>query len=137
MSRQIEAERIQSGELSEDEVKYLQDRGILPDDYEPVGEGEGVGKPLRLSERANTGTVNTAGRTKEQVAADAAEELRDELNRPEDFVEDDEDDEEEVSYESLTTDELRAELSRRGLPVDGRKADLVERLTENDGEEEE
>lgn len=56
-------------------------------------------------------------------------------------VDDDEDgipdeDEEEIDYNTMTNDDLRAELSRRGLPVDGKKSDMVERLEANDAEQE-
>lgn len=51
-----------------------------------------------------------------------------------------EDDIEEVDgeledYESWTNDDLRAELAKRQLSVDGRKADLVARLREDDEKE--
>lgn len=45
-----------------------------------------------------------------------------------------EDDEEEIDYDALTVRELRAELSGRGLDIDGNKPDLVERLLDADRE---
>ena len=48
----------------------------------------------------------------------------------------DEDEGEEVDYNALTNDDLRAELSTRGLPVDGKKSDMVARLEAHDAEQE-
>lgn len=39
-------------------------------------------------------------------------------------------------YETWTNDELRAELVKRKLSVDGKKVDLVERLREDDAKQE-
>lgn len=55
-------------------------------------------------------------------------------NEPEPVVE--EVDEEEVDYNTFTNEELRTELARRGLSVDGKKAEMVSRLEENDAAEE-
>lgn len=49
--------------------------------------------------------------------------------------EDDDEDYEEVDYETMTNDDLRAELVKRGLGVDGKKVDLIKRLQDNDAEE--
>lgn len=43
---------------------------------------------------------------------------------------------EEDDYESWTNDELRAELAKQKLSVDGKKVDLVNRLREFDAEQE-
>lgn len=40
--------------------------------------------------------------------------------------------EEYVDYSTMTNDQLRAELSGRGLDVTGNKAELIARLEEND-----
>ncbi|MGW4525181.1 SAP domain-containing protein [Amycolatopsis sp. NPDC004378] len=42
------------------------------------------------------------------------------------------DETEAVDYNAFTVDELRAELADRDLPVSGNKAELVERLAQND-----
>lgn len=42
----------------------------------------------------------------------------------------------DASYEDWTNDQLRAELSGRELPTGGVKAELVERLEEDDASEE-
>jgi hypothetical protein len=39
-----------------------------------------------------------------------------------------------ADYEEMTVEELKDELSARDLPVSGNKAELVERLEENDAE---
>lgn len=53
-------------------------------------------------------------------------------------IEEGEPEEEEVdaNYEEWTNDDLRAELSNRGLSLDGKKADLVARLREDDATQE-
>jgi SAP domain len=38
----------------------------------------------------------------------------------------------DAAYEDYTNDQLRAELSERGLPLSGNKAELIERLEEDD-----
>lgn len=43
-----------------------------------------------------------------------------------------EEDEEEVDYNSMTNDDLRAELLERKLSLDGKKADMVARLIADD-----
>ena len=47
-------------------------------------------------------------------------------------VEEAEDEEEEVEWDSLSTRELRAELTDRGLSTEGVKADLVQRLLDTE-----
>jgi hypothetical protein len=49
--------------------------------------------------------------------------------------EDDIEDVEGDDYETWTNDDLRAELAKRTLSVDGKKADLVARLREDDDKE--
>ena len=43
----------------------------------------------------------------------------------------------EIDYESLTVPELKELLKAQGLPVSGRKADLIERLSSAGSDEEE
>lgn len=43
-----------------------------------------------------------------------------------------EDEEETITYQQAKVEELRAELERRGLDTDGKKAELVERLEADD-----
>lgn len=57
----------------------------------------------------------------------------DEAHQTDESDEDEGEEEVEVpDYESWTNDDLRTELSSRGLSVDGKKADLVARLIEDD-----
>jgi hypothetical protein len=64
----------------------------------------------------------------------------DEAKAAQNDVEDDEDDEdedsEEVDYNVMTNEDLRAELLTRGLALDGKKVDLIQRLEEDDATEE-
>jgi hypothetical protein len=57
MSREIERERIESGSLSEDEIRYLQERDRLPANYTKVATGQFQATPVEST--ANTGTVAT------------------------------------------------------------------------------
>jgi hypothetical protein len=94
-----------------EDVRYLAERDILPDDVrDEVGE-EALGKLLRNEKVKVKGYGKSVG---EEV-------------------------EEAVDYEAMTVDELRAELASRTdeagepLNIEGRKSDLVARLRENDG----
>lgn len=51
-------------------------------------------------------------------------------------VEEEDDDPEDISYSDWTNDDLRAELSERKLSLDGKKADMVARLEEDDAKAE-
>lgn len=56
----------------------------------------------------------------------------DEAAPAEDEADEDIPDDPDDNYEEWTNDELRAELAQRKLSVDGKKADLVNRLREDD-----
>lgn len=146
MSKQIEVPEDLT-QLSESDALYLHQRGRLTDEQLALATGTDLGRtvdglaqshqPPPLDEIANTGDANTAGITKEELeilqqrraAAEAAEN-----------DDEDEDDDDDVldpdDYESATNDQLRAELARRELDVSGRKDELIERLREDDTEEE-
>lgn len=51
-------------------------------------------------------------------------------------TEDEDDEDYEPDYESWNNNDLRADLSERGLSVDGKKADLIKRLREDDEKDE-
>jgi hypothetical protein len=110
-----------------------------------------------LADVPNTGTVNTLGVTIEQLEAMGLEVLEDGANPPKNFQsarlgqrpgdlrgaqrkadldeagEDDDDGEEaEADYGSLTNEQLRVELAARDLSTDGNKAEMVARLEEDD-----
>lgn len=67
-------------------------------------------------------------RIRERWMARYSEEALAEEEEDDSVVEDEDGDD----YETWTNDELRVELSRRKLSVDGKKAEMVARLREND-----
>jgi len=85
----------------------------------------------------NEPSAGTAARGEIVPAPDNSNiELEDEDEEEEDEEEDDDEEtEEEVDYNNMTTDDLRGELSSRNLSVEGRKADLITRLQEDDAKE--
>lgn len=91
MSRTIEQERIDSGDLTDDEMLYLAQRDQLPEDVRQDAEAQlqlrsrlQAGAPL-LEDVPNTGTVNTLAVTKDQLAKLGIEVLEDDANPPEQF----------------------------------------------------
>lgn len=124
MSREIPQERIDSGELDEDEILYLQDRGLLPDHVEPVNpcyyDGGGYSEPSEVP--AQPGPVDEESNTTE-VPQNVEYRLGEE------------DDEYEDYDEGWTNTTRRAELTTRGLSVDGKKEDLIARLLRSDAGE--
>jgi hypothetical protein len=118
MSMQIDPERIANEELTFLEAKYLQDRGQLPADY-PFPENDAddeEGEPQPLPTRVTPleeQDVPTMGRNGGIV----------------------DDDEEEDYEDGWNNDQRRAELSTRGLSVDGKKDDLIARLRRSDLDE--
>lgn len=108
MSRQIDQEKIDSGDLDDDEILYLQDRGLLPDHIEPL--------ELRYYEGpawARTGYVEPEAESTEESG-------------------DDDEDEDEDYGEGWNNERRRSELSSRGLSVDGTKETLIDRLLRSD-----
>lgn len=91
MSRVIDQERIDSGDLTKDEVLYLAQRDQLPEEFKKNAEVQLRlqnalgGKPPRLADVANTGTVNTLVVTKAELEAMGIEVQDDGLNPPEQF----------------------------------------------------
>lgn len=154
MSRVIDPEKIQSGDLDEADMLYLAQRDQLPrelleklredlddDDEDPeelIRRALAIKQRRSLKDQPHTGDVNTKGTTLAQTRR-GAEKADDGLNRPEDYEEPEDEDEEaeEVDYEAMTNEELRVELARRELSVNGNKAELILRLEENDAESEE
>lgn len=122
MSREIDME--DPGSWDEDDIRYLGERDRLPadmlDQYQPK-----TPQQMNLDQLANTGDANTAGISKDEHEARVAA-----------SAEDEDDEGLELPYEQHTNDELRAELARRDLEVSGNKAELIERLEDNDAETE-
>lgn len=115
MSRHIDQERIDSGDLTDDEILYLQDRGLLPDHVEP----------LDLRYYAGESPV-AAEDTPEDEEAELPEGVEYALTS---------DDEAEDYDEGWTNVQRRAALSERGLSADGKKEDLIARLLRSDAGE--
>lgn len=91
MSRVIDQERIDSGDLTKDELLYLAQRDQLPDELKKDAELQERlqsvlgNKPPRLSDVPNTGTVNTLQVTKADLERLGIEVMDDGLNPPEQF----------------------------------------------------
>lgn len=91
MSRTIEQDRIESGDLSEEEFIYLAQRDQLPEGVRAKAEAVLrarkllANSPPPVNEVANTGTVNTVGITRQQLEDMGLELLEDGLNPPEQF----------------------------------------------------
>lgn len=138
MSRQIDLNDPDS--WSDEDVQYLAARDLLPKNladrlqFDPDARKAVTGdiaSPGDLSDRAHTGTVNSAGLSKEEFDR-AVELLRMEQNG--DLTVDDEEDEEDYE-EGWNNDARRAELSKRGLSIEGTKDELIARLIRSDNDE--
>jgi SAP domain len=109
MSREIEQDRIDSGDLTYAEACYLRDRGKLPADYEmPESDEEEVEKTVP--------TTNYTPLEQQSVPK---------MERAGGIVEED-------YEEGWNNPSRRAELSKRGLSIDGTKEVLVSRLRRSD-----
>jgi hypothetical protein len=123
MSREIDMS--DPGSWSEDDLLYLAQRDRLPDDLKrEINNNPDSLKALQeklypqtpLDETPQSGTVLPAT---SNVADDAES--------------DSDDDEGEEDYdEGWTNDDRRTELTRRGLSIEGNKAELIARLVEDD-----
>ena len=117
MAREISQEAIEAGELTYLEAKYLRDRGRLPKGYEmpdPPEVGDRAARPSRVTPLEEQ-SVPTIGRNGGIVA--------------------DNDDEDEAYDDGWNNNQRRAELSKRGLSVEGKKDDLIGRLRRSDADE--
>lgn len=131
-------------ELSEEDAKYLHDRGRISDAQlaEAVGGTKnevaealkGLSEPTPLDQVAHTGDANTAGLSVEQLEDKLA-------GMREEQAGDDEDDAlAEEPYEDVKNDLLRAEIVRRNegrseedqLSLEGNKSELIATLREDD-----
>lgn len=127
--------------LTEDERRYLQDRGRLPEGVDPVPSAG----YQPLSEFVNTGTANTLGLTSEELDAKLArlaelEAKEAEANRAKDVAAfakegspiEETDDDKPYTYTEENDGELKAELERRGLDPSGDRKTLRGRLVKDD-----
>lgn len=145
--RLIQREGTLNGPTAAEITEYLDRKGISREDVQAALQGD----RKHLSEMVNTGTANTVGRTQadEDRDAEAAQKSRDKQERelkktkrqaagP---TEDDDDDSEPVievghyNDDGVNNDDRRAELSRRGLSIEGNKRELIERLEADDAED--
>lgn len=148
MSREVDtSEGLDS--VSDEDLVYLHQRGQVEDHYmaeRGISLTDYSKNAVSLEDTANTGTANTAGLTKEQYERRISE-LEDELEETKAELEakaeaqDADDDEDEVEDDGLvapydqddvTVDDLRQELVRRNLQVSGNKAELIQRLNDDD-----
>lgn len=144
MSRKIDMSDPDS--WTDEDLQYLSARGQLPKHmadrvaFDPealAALSGGISQSRPLDEVAHTGTVNSAGLSKEEY--DLAVELLRAHQENEDGAEssEDDDDEEEEDYdEGWNNDKRRAELSSRGLSTEGSKDELIARLLEDDASSE-
>lgn len=108
MSRQIDMSDPDA--WTEDDVRYLQDRDQLPDDYKGYLPPPQVAGVPPLGE--NTGTVNANPvRDGDKAVFEGTR---------------------EEEYRNMTTTQLKDELRSRGIPSTGNKQELVYRLLADD-----
>lgn len=139
MTRVIDPAALKSGKLTDDEYRYLQDRGRLPSHLPFRKELVNNPKSSDLADIPNTGTVNTLGITQDDLEAN---DRRSDASVP--TIKDrggiqgdeDEEDDDESSYEDgWSNDRRREELSSRGLKVTGNKSALIGRLRRSDSDQ--
>ncbi len=132
MSREIDTTDLDA--LSDEDLVYLHQRDRV-EDYVLTDRGIDIvdysKTSVPLEDRANTGTANTAGLTKEQYERRIAE-LEGQLEEA--LADEDDDEVDDRPYAERNNDELREELARRELEVSGNKAELIARLTADDEE---
>lgn len=140
MSMKIDQSRIDSGDLTDEEIMYLQQRGRLPAHVAPLvrgADGEWIGRadPYSFFDQIPLEILEEAVAVRKQRMLEDAErntpKIEDKGGIVESYDDEDEDDE-EVAYEKMTNKELRALLANRGLSVEGKKDDFIARLTRSD-----
>lgn len=138
MSMQIDPERIASGDLTREEIIYLQDRAILPAHIQPINRDAVTGDFLEQQSKRFIEDL-----TIEEIE-DYLEELRDQrddeapkMTTTGGELEDDDDGDADGdnAYSEMTNPELRAELAERALVNTGKKQELIDRLLRSDNDE--
>lgn len=155
MSREVDPT---STNLSEEDKQYLAQRGLLPTSVMPADEQRSMLDPeataVPLADRANTGDVNTANLSIDQLEEMlAAKRKEQEATKPADLfgstsgpsADEDDDDEDEpldAPYDQYTKAQLYAEVERRNadreddekivVEAPGNKAEYVDALNEDD-----
>jgi hypothetical protein len=127
MTREIDPEAIKNGTLTEEEVIYLRDRGRLPADYDDSEVGSVEPQPPDTAEdmviqQYQTETKYTPLEDQDSPTIQARGGIVG-------------DEEEEDYLEGWNNDSRRAELSKRGLSLDGNKDEMVARLRRSDTDE--
>lgn len=116
MTREIDPKKLERGSLSWEEAEYLRVRGKLPANYEmpdppDTPDPEPVEKVSRIQPLEDQ-TIPAIGRSGGIV-----------------------DDGDEDYDEGWNNNQRRAELSKRGLSVDGNKDEMMDRLIRSDNDE--
>lgn len=117
MSRDIDTSDLSA--LSKEDLQYLHDRGRLTPEEVAEHLGDDVAGPPEAPSLDDTPYVGD-----ENTVASVQTENGSPTMGPDD-------------YEDASNERLREELRRRGLSTSGNKAELVERLEDNDAEAEE
>lgn len=128
MARDIDPEKIKSGDLTYDEAKYLSDRGRLPEEFALEAFAPEAPETMEdvVIQKYEVDTKYTPLEDQEVPT----------ISNRGGIVGDDEDEEGEEDYlEGWNNDSRRAELSRRGLSVNGNKEEMISRLRRSDTEQ--
>lgn len=141
--RDIDPQKIANEQLDWFEWRYLKDRGRLPVGYaepeKPEEEPEDFPKSrITPLEEQSVPSMDDDTELPETSSSSKVTPLEDqselEMGNNGGIVSDD-DDEEEDYEDGWNNDQRRAELSKRGLSVDGKKDDLIARLRRSDNDE--
>lgn len=146
MSKEIEQERLETGDLTEEEIIYLQDRGQLPANVKPMIRDPYTGQAY-LDEGDGWDVVK--GFTSEELKEFYRRKKKEEEEAPlrigdkGGVVEvrghgtEGMSDGEEVAddYDGWTTEELRDSLRENELVVGGKKQELIDRLRRYDSDQ--
>jgi len=125
--------------VSDKEYKILQDQGNLPANWPFRPELSGPPERVSINDAANTGTVNTANISTEDLKAEL--ERRKALETiptigDKGGIQSDEGEEEEEGEEDYddgwNNEQRRAELAGRELSIDGNKDEMIARLIRSD-----
>jgi hypothetical protein len=135
MARKIDPEAIKNGTLSDEEVIYLQARGKLPKDYD-LSDVEGVRAPSAAMTMEDQVIPKYPLET-QYTPLEEQNQLKMVVNGG--IVGDDDDSGEDLPQTYETADGWsnnlrRAELSKRGLSVNGSKEEMIARLRRSDSD---
>lgn len=131
MTREIDPEAIENGTLTFAEAEYLRVRGRLPKDYEmpDPDDGDLPPDPPETMEEVEIQSYPTTTRKTPLEDQDSPS-----IGNRGGIVEDDDEEEDYSNERGWNNDKRRAELSSRGLSVDGSKDELIARLRRSDAD---